>query len=133
MNINIRPLIPAILLVLSMTACGVSATPDAGMSTSPGISVQITEGSCPSVEVQAGMQITWTNLDKVDRMLIIERTNEAGIVMDSGGTDLLQPGSAFSITLTEAGEYTYYCSLDRMEFGTIHVLSNSPVPVQPSR
>lgn len=130
---NIHPSIPAILIFLALTACGVSPTPDSGLSTASAISVELTEGQgyCPSVEVQAGMQITWTNIDDANRMLIIERMNEEGIVVNSGGTDLLQPGTTFSIILTEAGEYTYYCSLDRAKFGAIHVRSNSTVPVRP--
>ena len=73
------------------------------------------------------MQIAWTNMDDVDRLLIIERVDEQGVVMDSGGTSLLQPGTTFMITLTEEGQYTYYCSIDRKEFGTINVVPNVSV------
>jgi hypothetical protein len=52
------------------------------------------------------MQIAWTNQDKVDRILMIERKDEQGAIIDSGGTDLLQPGTTFSINLTAPGQYT---------------------------
>lgn len=109
------------LLVLIMVACSSGQTSDAPAVTSPAISVQITKHNCPSIEVQVGMQIAWTNEDTVDHILILERTDENGALIDSGGTDLLQPGSMFSITLTEPGQYTYYCSEDRTAFGTITV------------
>jgi plastocyanin len=68
------------------------------------------------------MDITWTNRDKVDHVLLLERMDENGALFDMGGTDLLQPGNTFSITLTEPGQYRYYCSKDRTAFGTITVL-----------
>ena len=110
-----------ILFAFILSACDASPTPEAWMLTPPAISVQITEDYCPSVEVQSGLTIAWTNLDDEDRLLIIERVDEQGVLTDSGGTDLLQPGATFSIALTDAGDYTYYCSLDRTEFGTIRV------------
>jgi hypothetical protein len=42
------------------------------------------------------MQIMWVNMDSVDHTLIIEHTNEQGVVVDVGGTDLFQPGNFFS-------------------------------------
>jgi plastocyanin len=91
--------------------------------------VQITSDYCPSVEIRPGMQIMWTNMDDMEHALIIERTNEQGVVVDGGGTDLLQPGDSFSTSLSETGQYTYYCSKDRTSFGTITVLTDSyPYP-----
>lgn len=115
-----------ILLVLlflgsTLTACGGASTPAESIVTAPAIGVQITKDNCPSIEVQAGMQISWTNLDNVDRVLMIERKDEQGVLVDSGGTDLLQPGNSFSTTLTAPGQYMYYCSKDRTTFGTITV------------
>jgi hypothetical protein len=117
----------ALLLVFILSACGVSSTPEPPALTPPAIGVEITKDSCPSIEIQLGMQVAWTNMDDVDRILIIERKNEQGVVVDAGGTDLLQPGSTFSTLLTEAGQYAYYCSKDRKQFGTINVLSAAPV------
>lgn len=116
-NLIIMPVIFTSLLI----ACGTAQIVDSSSLTPPAISVQITKDDCPSIEIQAGMQIAWTNRDDVDRVLLIERKDEQGVLVDSGGTDLLQPGSMFSITLTEPGQYTYYCSKDRTAFGTISV------------
>jgi len=58
--------------------------------TPPAISVQIAKDYCPSLEVQSGMQIAWTNADNMDRVLWLERKDEQGILIDSGGTELLQ-------------------------------------------
>lgn len=88
----------------------------------PAVSVRIMTDYCPSIEVRAGMQIAWINLDEVDRALIVERTIEHGKVMDSGGVGLLQPGDTFAISLNDAGEYTYYCSTNHLVSGTITVL-----------
>lgn len=111
-----------VLLVSNMVACSGGQSSSAPMLTPPAIGVQLTGDDCPSIEVQAGMQIAWTNEDNVDHVLLLERTDENGIMIESGGTDLLQPGDTFTITLTEPGQYTYYCSDDRIVFGTITVL-----------
>jgi hypothetical protein len=93
----------------------------APLVTPPAISVEISGDECPSIEVQAGMQVAWTNRDVVDHIILLERVDKDGDLVDSGGTDLLQPGSTFSIILTEPGQYTYYCSEDRALSGTISV------------
>ena len=110
------------LLVPVAAACSGPETQQAPVVTPPAISLQITEDDCPSIVVQAGMQITWTNQADEDRVLMLERKDEQGVLVDSGGTDQLQPGDTFSITLAEPGQYTYYCTEDRTAFGTITVL-----------
>ena len=85
----------------------------------PAISVELTKGSCPSIEAQDDMQISWTNNDTIDHVLWLEYKDEQGVIIESGGTDLLQPGATFSIASLTPGEYTYYCSQDRTMFGTI--------------
>lgn len=110
------------LLAGTLVACSSRQTSEAPVLTPPAISVEITGDNCPSVEVQAGMQVAWTNRDDIDRTLMFERKDENGALIDSGGIDLLQPGSTFSTTFIEPGQYTYYCSEDRTEFGTITVL-----------
>ena len=117
-----------VFLVLSIAACG-GQNSVAVPVTPPAIQVHITKDNCPSIEVQVGMQIVWTNQDDVDRVVIIERANEQGVVVDSGGTDLLRPADTFSTSLSEAGQYIYYCSIDRTAFGTITVFPASyPYP-----
>jgi plastocyanin len=118
---RIKILLVVFFLALTVTACGGMSTPAEPPVTPPAISVQITREYCPSIEVQAGMQIAWTNRDDVDRMLWIERKDGQGVLIDAGGTDLLQPETTFSITLTDPGQYTYFCSKDRTAFGTITV------------
>jgi hypothetical protein len=110
------------LLVSIMVACSSGQTLQAPALTPPAISLRITGDECPSLEVRPGMQIAWTNEDTVDHILMLEREDENGALIDSGGTDLLQPGDTFSITLLEPGQYTYYCSKERTAFGTITVL-----------
>jgi len=119
----------ALVLAFIISACGVSPTPDPYVLTPPAISVNLTKAGCPSIEIQPGMQIAWTNMDDVDRPLIIESVDEQGVVVDSGGTQGLQPGSTFMITLMEEGQYTYYCSTDRKEFGTINVVPNASASI----
>jgi hypothetical protein len=109
------------LAVLPM-ACSSGQIPQAVFLTPPAIGLEITGDVCPAIEVQAGMQIAWTNRDDSDHALWLERKDENGALVDAGGTDLLQPGTTFSITLTEPGQYTYYCTKDKSTSGTITVL-----------
>jgi plastocyanin len=109
------------LIAVFMSACvGQKSTQDPVVN-SPSIGVQITKDLCPSIEVQSGMQVEWTNIGNEDRALLLERKDENGNLVDFGGTDLLQPGSSFSITLIESGEYIYYCSIDHTSYGSITV------------
>ena len=111
-----------LFLVLFMTACGSTRSIAEPVVPPPAISVQITKNYCPSLEVRPGMQIAWTNADNTDRAILLERKDEQGVLIESGGTDLLQPGATFSITMMDPGQYTYYCSKDHTAFGMITVL-----------
>jgi plastocyanin len=123
MNIKFFSVLFAVLFLSgAIVACSGAQTSVAPVLTPPAISVEITGDNCPSVEVQAGMQVVWTNRDDIDRTLMFERNEENGALIDSGGIDLLQPGSTFSTTFVEPGQYTYYCSEDQTAFGTITVL-----------
>jgi plastocyanin len=110
-----------ILTTVILAACGAKPTPQPSVVTAPAIMVQITEDDCPSIEASVGVQIVWTNEDTTDHALIIQHLNDAGQIVDAGGTDLLQPGDFFSTTFMEAGEYTYYCSIDQTTFGMITI------------
>jgi len=111
-----------LFLVLFMNACGGGKPSLEPAVTPPAISVQITKDYCPSLEIQAGMQVAWTNADNTDRAILLERKDAQGILLESGGTDLLQPGATFTITMMDPGQYTYYCSKDHSAFGMITVL-----------
>jgi plastocyanin len=105
-----------ILLVATFT-CGQTLTV-ASKAAGPTVSVPITGDYCPSLEVQAGMQIAWTNLGDEERVLIVERQSE----QFSKGTSFFDVADTYLISLNEPGQYTYYCSQDRSAFGTITVL-----------
>ena len=108
--------------VTIMIACIPAETLEAPPVTPPAIGMEISGDVCPSTRVQEGTQITWTNKDDIDRILILMRTDQKGALVDAGGTDLFQPGSTFSITLSEPGQYIYYCAKDRTVSGNITVL-----------
>lgn len=116
-----------VIVALALSACQAIPSPEPPSLTQRAIAVQITKEHCPSIEVEPNTYISWTNADNVDRMLIIERFDENGVLVESGGMPLLQPGTTFSMMMTEMGQYTYYCSLDREQFGTINVVPNTVV------
>jgi hypothetical protein len=107
------------LLAFFLTACGSDQTPVAPQGTGPSIGVEITKDSCPSIEAKSDMQIIWTNNDNVDHALLIEHKDEKDVVLEAGGTDVVQPGDTFSILSLAPGEYIYYCLKDRTSFGSI--------------
>lgn len=109
------------LIAVFMSACGNQRSTQDTVENLPTISVQITKDICPSIEIQSGMQVEWTNIGNEDRVLLLERKDENGNLVDFGGTDLLQPGSSFLFTLTQPGQYLYYCSKDHISFGSIIV------------
>jgi plastocyanin len=105
------------ILLVAIVTCGQTLTV-ASKAAGPSVSVQITSDYCPSLEVQAGMQIAWTNLGDEERILIVERLGDHF----SKGTSLFEVADTYLISLNEPGQYTYYCSKDRTAFGTITVL-----------
>jgi len=107
------------LLAFSLTACSEGQIPSSPQISAPAIGVEVTKDSCPSIEAQTDMQISWTNNDTVDHVLWIEHRDGQGVVTEFGGTDVIQPGTTFSIVSLTPGEYTYYCSKDRTAFGSI--------------
>ena len=107
-----------LLTILILTSCGCQTTLSPH-EVAPAISVEIMKGSCPSIEAQDDMKVSWTNNDTVDHVLWLEYKDEQGIIIQAGGTDLLQPEATSSTALFTPSEYTYYCSQDRTMFGTI--------------
>lgn len=108
----------AVILVI-MFACGQTVIVlHMGM---PTVNVQITADYCPSIEVQEGMQVAWTNRDKIDRDIILQCMSGAGSSKSHCENHRLQPGDTLSLSLMSAGQYTYYCSNNRLSTGTITV------------
>lgn len=109
----------AVLLVI-IFACGqtVSVLPMG----QPSVSVLITANYCPSVAVQEGMQVAWTNHDSIDHNVILQCMNGAGGSMALCQSHRLQPGDTFALSLNDPGEYTYYCSSNQLTAGKITVL-----------
>ena len=95
-----------ILLSGFLAAC--KAAPESPTSSAAGIGVAITDAVCPNVEGQVGQQVTWTNQGK--QAHIVRASSAEGTSQFDSGT--LQPEDSFAFTFTEAGSYTYACSVD---------------------
>ena len=83
----------------------------------PGISVGITDDSCPNVVVQVGQQVTWTNQDSREHV-VRHKPAQGNIEFDSG---TLQSGDSFVFTFLQPGTYIYECSVDATVGGTVIV------------
>ncbi len=106
-----------LLTVSGLVSCQSNATPTLATSSQPGISVGISDDSCPTVSVKVGQQISWTNQGKHEHVVRAE-SMEQKHQFDSG---ILQPGDSFTVTLTEPETYLYECSADGSLSGTITV------------
>ena len=108
-------LLLVVLLTGILTAC--RSTPTLASPSAPGISVGILGDECPSVEVKAGDQVTWTNQD--DRAHIVRHIPDQGdSQFDSG---ILNMGDSFSFTFVQPGVYTYQCLIEYEATGTVTV------------
>jgi len=92
-------------------------TPPLATPSAPGISVGIEDDQCPSIEVQVGQQVTWTNQGTGEH-IVSDMTVERMSQFDSG---VLKPGDDFSFTFSQPGRYNYQCSVDEVLTGTITV------------
>jgi plastocyanin len=106
-----------VLLLLAGVSAACKSDPEMTTSTAPGIAIDLTDGICPGVVVQAGDQVTWTNQGKADH--IIRHTPAEGASMFSSGT--LIPGDSFTYSFMQPGEYTYSCSEDGSMSGKVTV------------
>jgi plastocyanin len=107
-----------IIPVFTLSACG-SKTFETPLVTPPAISVTISdEEDCPSVEVQPGMQVAWTNASETTRIVQADALPDGSRKFDAGE---LQPGDSFIFTFMEAGSYAYPCSSDGAMKGTVTV------------
>ena len=108
-----------IVIVLVMTGLLASCQPMPPLATSsaPGISVEISDDLCPSVIVQVGQQVTWTNQGSQEH-IVRDKAVEGKSQFDSG---ILKPGDNFAFTFLQPASYTYDCSADGVLTGTITV------------
>jgi plastocyanin len=102
-----------------LAACQAATPAPINSGQTPGISLNITSGICPSLTVTAGDLVTWTNQDQQVHLIHIEPTEGKKVkVFDSGD---LQPGDSVSFVFSQVGTYLYVCSSDRESTGTITV------------
>ena len=105
----------ALLTVGVLVACQSTATPTLAIPSPPGISVGISDDSCPNVIVEVGQQISWTNQGKQEH-IVRAKSVEGDGAFDSG---TLQPGDSFAVTLAQPDVYQYECSADGSLTGMI--------------
>jgi plastocyanin len=107
----------ALLVAGVLVACQSEATPTLAELDEPGISVGITDDSCPTVQVKAGQLINWTNQGTQEH-IVRAQSIESETTFDSGTT---KPGDNFAITLSQPDVFEYQCSVDGVLTGTITI------------
>ena len=105
----------AVLFTGILTAC--QSAPTLASPSAPGISVGILGDECPSVEVKAGEQVTWTNQD-TRAHTVRHIPDDGNSQFDSG---ILNMGDSFSFTFVQPGVYTYQCLIEYEATGTVTV------------
>jgi hypothetical protein len=117
--LNLKMQSISIILVIMLTgllaAC--QSKPTLEPLSAPGIGVGILSDECPSVELKAGEQVTWTNQD--DGAHIVRHIPDQGDSQFDSGT--LNVGDSFSFTFMQPGEYTYQCVIEYESTGTVTV------------
>lgn len=109
-----------LILVLALPACSAREPQQSIVVTPPAMSVTITRTDCPSMVVQVGMQVVWTNGDIVPLALKLEELDENDTVAGTGQAEI-GPGNSFSTQFSEAGTYRFYCSDNTDVYATITV------------
>jgi plastocyanin len=113
---KIAVILVAMLSLVILSACGAKDEIKPGAST-PGISLSITDETCPSVGINLNDQITWVNEDKIEHLIEIIYPDGS----TKSGVDVLKPGDTATLTFPQAGTYTYVCTKDGESTGTITV------------
>ncbi|RPI81122.1 MAG: hypothetical protein EHM41_21290 [Chloroflexi bacterium] len=106
-----------LLITTALTACSSAGETPVSGSTVPGISVSITDSVCPSIEISVNDQVTWANEDSVEHPFRVEYS-DGETMIDLG---VLQPGDSASVTFPQAGNFSYFCSIDPESTGTVTV------------
>ena len=106
-----------VLIVLGVFLAACQPTPTLATSSTPGTSIGITDTICPTVIVQVGQQIVWTNQGSREHV-VRDNSTKGSSLFDSG---TLQPGDSFAFTFPQVGSYTYQCSESGDKTGTVTV------------
>src|SRR4030095_9301489 len=88
--------------------------------TPPAMIVIITRENCPSMEVQVGTQVAWTNGDTISHPIILEELDDHGNILTTGQLEI-NTETFFSVRFDHAGVYHFYCSRKRDLYATITV------------
>src|SRR5215207_8568271 len=95
-----------LLTVGGLVSCQSIATPTLVLLSEPGIGVGISDDLCPTVIVNVGQQISWTNQGKQEH-IVRDKSVEGQSQFDSG---TIRPGDSFAITGLLPQIYQYECS-----------------------
>lgn len=106
-----------LLLTAMLSACQSEPETSPGVQPAPGMTVEITEDTCPGVIVAAGNPVTWVNHDDQEHLIHIE-TPEGELIFDSGA---LRPEDSVTFNFSQPGSYNYICSSDQDYSQTITV------------
>jgi plastocyanin len=120
------------VLSIGCTAILIIACMAAGCSSSPGPATPATTPASPgggntitiknfafnpsSLTVKTGTVVTWVNNDGVTHTIVSDTGSPVPFSSDS-----LSPGASYTVTFTQAGTYTYHCSIHPSMKGTIIV------------
>jgi hypothetical protein len=106
-----------LMLFISGSLVSCDSTPTLAVPSEAGISLGITDDSCPSVSAQVGQQVLWTNQGKEDHM--VQAISDTGVSLFSSGN--LKPGDSFGFTFPLPISTTYDCSEDGSLTGIISI------------
>ncbi len=110
-------LLSGLTFLLVLVACTPATPTPSDIPATPGISVGITQTTCPPVIINAGDQVVWTNQDQERHLVRVMYSNNTPFA-DSG---VLQTGDSFALNFPEPGTYPYTCSEDGKMRGTVTV------------
>jgi plastocyanin len=119
---RISRLVPALAIVVLVSACGSSSNNDSTPTTQPSkpassasdaVAIKNFAFNPATLTVKPGAKVTVTNNDSVTHTFTAN-----GGAFDTGDLD---PGASKTITLGKAGTYAYHCQIHTFMKGTIVV------------